>query len=565
MIKFLRLRNLATIEDVRLDLEDGFSVLTGETGAGKSIIIDGIRLVCGEKGSAEMVRAGAEEASIEAVFSTPAGANAAGTGEGDDLILQRFVAGNAGKAYLDGVLVPLKKIKEAAAGLVDIYGQNDHVFLLQIESHQAYLDQFADAAPLREATARAAQDLRQLARRRDEGKAKERERSQRLDFLEFQIAEIEKAGLRPGEEEGLRARRLLLRNAEKIRGLVDESYDLAYGGDASLHAVLGRLLNRLEELGPFDPAFREMKEALSPFGITVRELSDLLIRFRDRGEESPERLEEIEERLSLIERFKRKYGAEIGEIQGYLDRLKSEREDFLQIQDRLRRIDEDIAKAAAVYAALARKLSKVRHEAARELGVLIEKEIALLGMKKARFEVRIETQPFSADQPESARDAGLDLVEFLISPNPGEPPKPLRKIASGGELSRIMLALKSVAQERDESSTLIFDEIDAGIGGKTAEFVAQKLKALSARHQVLCITHLPQIASFAAHHFTITKRTENNRTFTSVRKLGFEQRVEELARLMSGSLVNETSLAGARDMLKHNAGISRTLGQGDLS
>ncbi len=188
----------------------------------------------------------------------------------------------------------------------------------------------------------------------------------------------------------------------------------------------------------------------------------------------------------------------------------------------------------------------------KELGAQIEKEIALLGMKKARFEVQIETEPFRPDRPEAAKDAGLDAVEFLISPNPGEPPKPLRKIASGGELSRIMLALKSVAQDREEASTLIFDEIDAGIGGKTAECVAQKLKALSARHQVLCITHLPQIASFAAHHYTITKRTEKDRTFTTVRKLGFDQRVEELARLMSGSLVNETSLASARDMLNHN-------------
>jgi len=552
MIKFLRLRNLATIEDVRIDLEDGFSVLTGETGAGKSIIIDGIRLVCGEKGSADLVRAGTEEASVEAVFALPPGAKTTGESESGDIILQRLLSGTSGKAYLDGVLVPLKKIKEAAAGLVDVYGQNDHIFLLQIESHQAYLDQYAGAGLLREETGRAAREVRELARRREEWQSKERDRSQRLDFLEFQIAEIEKAGLRPGEEEELRAKRLLLRNAEKIRSLVDESYDLAYSGDVSLQAVLGRLQARLEELSPFDPSFREMKESLAPFGITVRELSDLLVRFRDREEGSPDRLEEIEERLSLIERFKRKYGAEIGEIRGYLDRLKAEREDFLQIQDRLRRADEDIALASAAYAEAARKLSKVRRDAGQKLGAQIEKEIALLGMKKARFEVQVETEPFRPERPEAAKDTGLDVVEFLISPNPGEPPKPLRKIASGGELSRIMLALKSVAQDREEASTLIFDEIDAGIGGKTAECVAQKLKDLSVRHQVLCITHLPQIASFAAHHYTITKRTEKDRTFTTVRKLGFDQRVEELARLMSGSLVNETSLASARDMLDHN-------------
>ncbi|MBN1940288.1 MAG: DNA repair protein RecN [Candidatus Aminicenantes bacterium] len=552
MIKFLRLRNLATIEDVRIDFEDGFSVLTGETGAGKSIIIDGIRLVCGEKGSADLVRSGAEEASVEAVFSPSVGTGESGGTDEGDILLQRLLSPTSGKAYLNGVLVPLKKIKDAAAGLVDVYGQNDHVFLLQTESHRIYLDQYAGSGPLREETIRTAREVRELVRRREEWQSKERERGQRLDFLEFQIAEIEKAGLRPGEEEELRAKRLLFRNAEKIRGLVEEAYDLAYGGDASLHAVLGRLAAHLEELAPYDPAFREARDALSPFAITVGELSDLLVRFRDREEESPERLEEIEERLSLIERFKRKYGAEIGEIQSYLDRLKSEREDYLRIQDRLRQAGEEIARAAAAYDESSRKLSAVRREAARKLGDKIEKEIALLGMKKARFEVGVETDPFQPERPETARDSGLDTVEFLISPNPGEPPKPLRKIASGGELSRIMLALKSAAQARDEASTLIFDEIDAGIGGKTAESVAQKLKALSARHQVLCITHLPQIASFASHHYLISKRTENNRTFTAVRKLGIDQRVEELARLMSGSLVTETSLASARDMLEHN-------------
>jgi len=549
MIKYLRLRNLATIEDIRIDWENGFSVLTGETGAGKSIIIDGIRLVCGEKGSADLVRAGAAEASVEAIFDRPAGEE----GEGD-LILQRLLAAGGGKAYQDGILVPLKRLKETTAGLIDVYGQNDHIFLLQIESHLAYLDQFAGTIPLREETARAARELRGLARQKEEWTARERERGQRLDFLEFQIAEIDKAGLRPGEEEELREKRLLLRNAEKIRGLLDASYDLAYGGEASLSAALVKLEHLLQELSPFHPDFREMKDSLSSFGITVRELSDLLLRFRDRGEESPERLEEIEERLSLIEQFKRKYGAEIGEIQGYLDRLKAEREDFLQIKDRLLRVDADIVAAAAVYAASAQKLSKTRRTAARELSSLIEKEIALLGMKNARFEVRLDGRPFSPDQPDSVREAGLDDVEFLISPNPGEPPKPLRKIASGGELSRIMLALKSAAREKDAASTLIFDEIDAGIGGKTAEFVAQRLKALAARHQVLCITHLPQIASFAAHHYTITKKTEKDRTFTTIRKLGPDQRIEEIARLMSGSLQTPASLAGARDMLERNAG-----------
>ena len=547
MIRHLRIRNLATIEDVRLDLEPGLTVLTGETGAGKSMIIDSLRLVCGEKGSADLVRAGAAEAVVEAI---------ADLSDASERIVQRAVAGEGpGKAYLDGVLVPVKKLKEAASGLVDIYGQNDHVFLLQTEHHLHYLDEFASASPLAEETARAAQDLRRLIRQREEWKEQARERAGRLDFLEFQIQELEKAGLRTGEDEELRAERHILRNAEKIRGLIDEAYETSYGGEVSLTVLLGRLQTALAELAAIDPGFREMAEAVTPMAITVRELAETVIRDRDRRDDSPERLEAIEDRLSLIERLKRKYGADIEDIRSYLGRLKSERESLVRVQDRLADAENEIALATKAYLAVAERLSADRRRAAAELGALIEKEIGLLGMKKARFEVALETRRPAPGEPVEAKDAGFDAAEFLISPNPGEPLKPIRKIASGGELSRIMLALKAVGKDKESGRTLIFDEIDAGIGGQTAEFVARKLRALARRHQVLCITHLPQIASFATHHFRIEKRIEKSRTYTTVQKLTPDDRVEEIARLMTGSRISEAALAGARELLRLNAGI----------
>jgi DNA repair protein RecN (Recombination protein N) len=556
MLKFLRIRQLATIEDIRLDLDDGFTVLTGETGAGKSIIIDSIRLVCGDKGSPDLVRAGSAEASVEAVFTPPAGS--AGDGDlfspGDDeIVLQRQVPreGN-GKAYCGGVLVPVRRLKELAPRLAEIYGQNDHIFLLRLESHLEYLDQTGGLTGPAQETAEAARELRRLARLKAEWTAKERERGQRLDFLSFQIQEIEKAALKPGEEEELRSQRHVLKNAEKILGLADQALELAYSGETSIHGLMARLEHVLAEFAPFDAEMAATGESLIPFRIVIGELADRLMKIRNRGDLSPETLERVEERLSLIEGLKRKYGADIRDIQFYLDGLRKERDDLAGIRETLARVDADIARARTAFETTAGALSKARIRAARSLEKTIEAEIAQLGMQKARFEIRVAPTPAAEIEAERVRDSGIDDVEFLIAPNPGEPPKPLRRIASGGELSRIMLALKAQGREKEPPKTLIFDEIDSGIGGKTAEFVARKLQDLARVHQVICITHLPQIASFASHHFRIEKTVAADRTYTSVRPLGFEERVEEVARLMAGSRLTEASRASALDMLRHN-------------
>ncbi len=557
MIRFLRIKNLATIDDLQLNFEEGFSILTGETGAGKSIIIDSIRLACGEKGSPDLIRTGKDEASVEAIFwlseKTKLKDRPAPNEEMPERAVHRTISiEGSGKAYWDGVLVPVKKLREMSGDLVDIYGQNDHIFLLHLENHLDYLDQSGGTRALRDDVAQTAQELRRLIRLRNEWKAKERERSQRLDFLEFQIQEIERAGLRPGEEEELRGQRHLLKNAEKITALVEKALEAAYADEPSITSLLVKLQNSLAELSAYDQNFSAMNDSLSPLAIILQDLSDVLIKYKDKQEAAPEKLEEVEERLSLIENLKRKYGAQIEDIHFYLEKIKQEHQDQAQIQDKLSHVESDVEKTLDAYVSQAALLSGLRQKAARDLERQIETEITLLGMKKARFRIKIETTSLTRENAEKARDSGIDDVEFMISPNPGEEVKPLRKIASGGELSRIMLALKAVGKEKRSLKTLIFDEIDSGIGGNTAEFIAQKLKDLSKNHQILCITHLPQIASFASHHYRIEKKVGKDRTFTTVKKLDFEERVEEIARLMSGSRISELALENAREMLRHN-------------
>ncbi|HEA64853.1 MAG TPA: DNA repair protein RecN, partial [Candidatus Aminicenantes bacterium] len=505
MIKSLRIRNLATIEDIELILKEGFSILTGETGAGKSIIIDGIRLVTGEKGSPDMIRTGKKETSVEVILplhpKTP-NLKLFLTESENELFIQRKISEQrTGKGYINGTLVPIKKLKEIGGDLIDIYGQNDHIFLLNLGYQLNYLDDYANAFSLKKDISRLAQELKKLLREKKELETKEREREQRLDFLYFQIKEIEKANLKQGEEEELRQNRNILKNAEKIGSLVEQALEISYTQENSISSLLAQLKNVVSGLTDFDKTFKEADEAISQFSITIGELSDFLIKFKEEQTTAPEKLEGLEERLSQIEKLKRKYGTSINDIFSYLKRAKQEHEELGTSQEKLAALEPEIEKRFNKYKATAEKLSSIRKKSARKLEKEVEKEISLLGMNKARFRIKIETFLLSQDTMEKVKECGTEEVEFLISPNPGEDLRPLRKIASGGELSRVMLALTTIGKETESLKTLIFDEIDSGIGGKTAEFVAQKLKKLSYQHQVICITHLPQIASFATHHY----------------------------------------------------------------
>ena len=556
MIKCFRIKNLATIADIELNLKEGFSILTGETGAGKSIIIDGIRLVLGDKGSPDIIRTGKKETSIEAVFQfAPASIdlNDFPSDHEDEVFISRTISSKGtGRGHINGVLVPLKKIKSLKNNLVDIYGQNDHVFLRHIEYQLDYLDFYADAIVLRQKVSEAAHELRRLIREKKGLEARLREREQRLDFLNFQINEIEKAKLQTEEEDELRKERDILKNAEKISLLIEESLSLTYEQEASISSLVSKLQNVVVELSSYDKSFKTAEEAIDQFTIAIGDFSDSLLKFKERHESSPEKLEKVEERLSLIENLKRKYGNSIPEILRYMEQAKKEVQELSISHEKLSELNERIEDTFTQYKALCQNLAEKRKDCARHLEKTVEKEISNLGMKRARFKIILDSFPLERENIEKIRDNGTEEVEFLISPNPGEEVKPLRKIASGGELSRIMLALKSIGKETETLKTLIFDEIDSGIGGKTAEFVAQKLQDLSKQHQVVCITHLPQIASYATHHYRIEKKIEKNRTFTKVKKLSFEERVEEIARLLTGSRITETALKNAREMLNHS-------------
>ncbi len=562
MIKLLRVRNLATIEDLEIQLDAGFSILTGETGAGKSIIIDAIRLILGDKGSLDLVRTGKAEAFVEAVFDvTGQAVDLAGLPEPEDgeLLIQRSVTEQGtGKAFVNGVLVPVRRLRELGPQLIDIYGQNDHVFLLHLENHLAYLDETLVDGGLVGDTARAAQEVRRLLQEKRDLEGREKEREQRLDFIAYQLREIEAACLKPGEDEELLREREILRNAEKIAGLVDKALDLSYLGEDSLVARIARLKSVLGDLGAYEESFGGFRTGLEDASILLQDAADSLVRFRDRRAAAPENAEEVEERLSVIEKLKRKHGGTIEAALAHGESLRRERAGLESGRERLQELEAVIGAKFAAYTRAAARLSSERKKAADRLGRTIEKEIALLGMSKARFEVRLAPRAPSLDDPATIRDQGAEDIEFLLSPNPGEELRPLRRIASGGELSRMMLALKAAGKDKEARKTLIFDEIDAGIGGKTAEFIARKLGQLAARHQVICITHLPQIASTASHHFSVAKRVERDRTFTGVRKLDREERVEEIARLFAGSRLTDASRQIAREMLERGP----TKGQG---
>jgi len=555
MIKSLRIKNLATIEDIELELEEGFAILTGETGAGKSIVINGIRLALGEKGSPDMIRTGKKETSVEAIFSfhqTRDDFKRFFPDSENELLIQRKISEQgAGKGYMNGILVPIKKLKEISGELVDIYGQNDHVFLLNLNYQLNYLDEYASASSTKKEVSLRAKELKKLIREKKDLEAQEREREQRLDFLDFQIKEIEKAKLRPGEEEELHKDRKILKNAEKIDSLIEKALNISYNQENSISALLAQLQNMVSDLSDFDNTFKETENAINQFSITIGEFSDFLIKFKERQSAAPEKLEDLEERLSQIEKLKRKYGSSIDETLSYLGNAKKEYQKLSTSQEKLAELDTEIETKFKGYKTYAAKLSSLRIKNASKLEKQVEKEISILGMKKARFKIKIDISPLSPNTMETVKENGTEDVEFLISPNPGEELRPLRKIASGGELSRVMLALKTLGKETKKFKTLIFDEIDSGIGGKTAEFVAQKLKKLSTQHQIICITHLPQIASFASYHYKIDKKVNLERTYTTVKKLSFEERVREIARLLAGSRITETTLKNAREMLEH--------------
>ena len=556
MIKFIKINNIALIPSLELELEAGLTLLTGETGAGKSILIDALGLLLGGRASSEDVRTGEERASVEAVFESPEvpalleehGLPA----YGDEVIVRREIqAAGKGRATVNGALTPVAVLREIGPRLLTIHGQHEPQGLLNPETHLAILDRYADlhAEGLGPPFAR----LRQIDGELEALRRDCREGERRREMLEFQATEIERGGLQAGEEESLRQEKLVQANAGRLAALSAEAYTLLYDDEAAVLSRLGQVYKRLEELSAIDSRALSYLEARGPLKAQVEDLALFLRDYHEGLSVTPGRLDEIESRLALIERLKRKYGARVEEVIAFGERCRRDLEGMGAPGEREASLEQERKRVAEEYLTAARQLSAKRRSAARALEKKVQSELALLAMEKTRFRVQFEPEDAAAADPSSWTERGLERASFLLSPNPGEELRPLARIASGGELSRILLALNSVASLESEGKTLIFDEVDAGIGGGVAEVVGRKLRVIAGRHQVLCVTHLPQVAAFAEHHFVVRKAVDRGRTVTEVHPLGPRERVEELARMLGGERVTEAARRHAEEMVRQNS------------
>jgi len=553
MLKLLRIKNIALISELDLELAPGLTLLTGETGAGKSILIDALGLLLGARASAELVRTGEDSAVVEGVLEIHDAdrlLDARGLpADGPDLIVRREIqAAGKGRASVNGALVPVSVLRELAPHLAALHGQHEPQGLLDAETHVDVLDQQAGLESDARLAAERFRRLREIEVALEALRRDRRESERRREMLEYQTREIENSDLRPGEEEGLRQEKVRQANAGRLAALSDEAYGLLFESEDAVVGRLGQVYRRVEELAALDSRFRTHLDAREAVRAQIDDLALFLRDYREDLTVSPGRLDEIESRLALIERLKRKYGASVEEVLAYGERCRTELSQLASPEERERALEAQGAAAERAFEEAARELSRRRRAAARDLEQRMQAELGQLAMEKTRFEVRFD--PETVGERGTWTERGFERAEFLLSPNPGEELRPLARIASGGELSRILLALKSVASVDQPGKTLVFDEVDAGIGGRVAEVVGRKLKGIAARHQVLCVTHLPQIASLADRHYAVRKRVVRGRTITEVVALDGEARVEEVARMLGGETVSDTARRHAREMVR---------------
>ncbi len=567
MLSELRIEDFAIIDRLQLALRPGLVVLTGETGAGKSIIIDAVDLLLGGRADPNFVRAGAQVARVEGTFALGAElrpavqALLAREGLLDDeatseISLAREVR-REGRSLgrVNGRLVNLALLKEIGQTLVDVHGQSEHLSLLRTREHVFLLDRFGELEPQREALTAVVRELNAVRRELGELRHSEREMERRLDMLDFQIREINAARLKSGEDKALLEERTRLANAEKLAALADEAgRALSAGADDSPSAadLIGEAARAIQALAKIDPSLTEQRDLAVALSEQFKDLARELEDYREQIEFNPKRLDAVEERLELIKNLKRKYGASLEEVLAYGAQAQVERDGLTHSGERLAELGAREDKLLRRIGQLGLALSAARREAGDRLARAIEAELADLRMDRAQFgvELRLEPDPAGAyvDGQRVAFDStGLDRVEFLVAPNPGEGLKPLAKIASGGETSRLMLALKGVLARADRTPTLIFDEIDQGIGGRVGAIVGEKLWNLAANHQVLCITHLPQLAGYGDQHLRVEKQIAGDRTVTHVQPLSADERVTEMAQMLGG--MGEKTVESAEEIL----------------
>lgn len=546
MLRELVIKDFAIIDRLELSFGPGLSVLTGETGAGKSILVDAISALLGGKAGPEFLRDGAD-AAVEGAFEVSSlpelRSVLAGLGmdDGPELILRRVISSGRSRAFVNGSLVNISTLQEIGNHLVDIHGQHEHQSLLKVDSHLSLLDSFCAADGLVRSCRESYTEAASVRRRLEEMKSRERERAQRVDLLTFQTGEIDAASLVPGEEDGLSAERQRLMHADRLKALVAAALETLTELEPSALSQIGGACKSAREIASLVPSQDECLKLLESAEVSVREACLALRDFGGSLEADPDRLAEIEERFDTLSKLKKKYGENLDAVLEYRDKAELELRELEQAGEEMEGLSAKASGADARFAEIASELSPLREKGAREFSKKVVAELAGLGMEKARFEARLETQA----QP---GPRGYEKAEFLFSANPGEPLKPLTKIASGGELSRVMLALKVILSRADSVPTLIFDEVDSGVGGVTANALGRKLREAADGRQVMCITHLPQVASVAEGHYVVEKSVSGGRTRVSVRKLAREERVGEVARMLGGA--SAAASAHAEEMVK---------------
>jgi len=553
MLTDLHIRNFAIIDTLHVSFLPGLNMLTGETGAGKSIIIDAVNLILGGRASSDMIRTGEEEAVVECLFDLAGHDDvrsileASGIETEAELLIKRVVSRSGrNRVFMNGGMATTSQLGTIAPLLVNIYGQHESQLLLRPENHLYLLDGFAGLVPLRARFAdlfdefrKAREELRVLV----EG---ERDAIRRIDLLSFQSDEIAGAALLPGEDVELGHEHERLLHGEKLIHASRGAYDALYDGDGALLGILRSIIAEIDDAALVDESLVEHSERLNEAYLSLEDAALSLRDYGSRLELDPARLGEVDDRLDLIHRLKKKYAPTIEEILAFKERVDAELDSLAHREERHGKLEEELRRLEQSLREGGGELGRLRREAARRLQGAMEKELHELAMKNARFEVAF----FPFDEP---RATGMERIEFLFSPNPGEAPKPLARIASGGELSRLMLAMKQIHPESDVP-TLIFDEVDTGIGGAVSAMVGKKLKRVSRNQQVLCITHHPQVAAYADHHFTVRKTTDTGRTRTSVELLVGPERVQEVARMLGGAKITEKTLEHAREMMEDAAG-----------
>jgi DNA repair protein RecN (Recombination protein N) len=570
----LRVKNLGIIEDINWRLGDGLNIITGETGAGKSLVIDAVELLLAGKASEDVIRYGADEAQIEGVFTLPQKENLSPLKE---LLAEKGVAADEETLVIDcelrrqgstviranGHAIPKALLRQIGRLLVDIHGQSEHLSLLDSKSHLDFLDYYAHILEMRHGFTAKATELSKIEQELKALEKDEKERARREEFLRFQFEEISHAQLREGEDKELERERSILASAEKLKAISYEAYRALYEEDVSTHSApalekLNEAAQAVKKLVEMDPTLRQQLDFLEGMIPGLTEVARDLRAYHDRLEHNPNRLEEIESRLELIRSLKRKYGQTISEVLGYLKKAQKELDEVSHSAERHTELEGLRTSLKQEMGQIAYELSRERAKAAKKLTSEVKKELHDLNMSQVEFEVSIIQQkaeggiPFPDGESYGFSNEGADSVEFMVSTNPGEPLKPLTKIASTGELSRFTLALKGALSEADNIPVLIFDEIDIGIGGRSGEIIGKKLCILARNRQVICVTHLPQIAAFADTHFSVHKEVAGTRTTSMLENLGDEPRIKELAVMLAGPQYTETSLKSARE-LRHKA------------